>query len=218
MTKKRVLTAIIAFIAGALAICLIIGFTGGRFALLIPGVNSGGELKAGSIPLKASGSELVAASYEILDYIKNGEYEKISKISHRETGVLFSPYATISATASRVFSASEIKSLGRDKQSYVWGVFDGSGEPIDMTPNEYFTRFVFDRDFTTARQIGVDTVVRSGNSLENITEVFPEMRFVDFYTPSTTADDLGWKSLRLGFLPYDDCLMLSLILHSEYTI
>ena len=218
MTKKRVLAIIIPFFAGVLAICIAISLTGGRFVGFLPGVAYGDELHIGSIPVDASNSELVASAYKIVGYIKNGEYEKLGKISHPESGVLFSPYATISMQTARVFTPSQIKSLARDKQSYVWGVYNGTGEPIDATPSAYLARFVFDRDFTRARLVGANYVVRSGNSLENISEVFPDMQYVDFHVPSSNADDLSWTSLRLGFTEYRDCLMLSLILHSEHTI
>ena len=218
MIKKRVLATVIPFIAGVLAVCIIISVTGGRIGEILPGVNYDGELRIGSIHVDAKNPELVTAAYEILGYIKNDEFEKLGNISHPETGVLFSPYATISTQTARVFTAAQMKSFDRDKQSYVWGIYDGTGKPIELTPSAYFERFVFDRDFTRAKLVGVNHVVRSGNSLENITEVFPDMQYVDFHVPSSDADDLSWASLRLGFTEYDSCLMLSLILHSEYTI
>ncbi len=218
MTKKRILMIVIPFLAGVLALCITISLTGGRFVGILPGVDYTDELTAGSIPVGASNADLVAAAYEILEYMKSGEYEHIGNISNPETGVLFSPYATISTQSARVFTPSEIKAFARDKRSYVWGIYYESGEPIEMTSSDYFARFVFDRDFTRAKLVGIKHIVRSGNSLENISEVFPDMRYIDFHIPSSDADDMNWGSLRLGFTAYGESLMLSLVLHSEYTI
>ena len=100
------------------------------------------------------------------------------------------------------------------------GCNDGSGDPIEMTPAEYFKKFVFDRDYTLSPEIGVDAIVKSGNSLENITEVFPNIRFVDFHIPGTdpSAGGLDWSSLRLGFEKYEGELKLTVIVHSQWTI
>lgn len=218
MTKKRLVALIAPFLAGALVICAVISLTGGRFVGLLPGVDYGDELKAGSIPANASGTELLDAASDILELIKGSDYHSLSKIVHPESGVLFSPYATISPQTARIFSASEVKDFAGDKQTYVWGTLDGSGVPIEMSPSEYFAHFVFNLDYTRAELIGIDNIVRSGNSLENISEVYPNMRFVDFHMPPVSTVDQNWSSLRLGFTEYSGYLMLSLILHSENTI
>jgi hypothetical protein len=63
-------------------------------------------------------------------------------------------------------------------------------------------------------------IVMSGNSLENIKEVFPNARFVDFHIPGTDQESggLDWSSIRLGFEHDEGELKLTVILHSEWTI
>jgi hypothetical protein len=119
----------------------------------------------------------------------------------------------------KCFTAAQVENFPQDGNKYVWGLFDGSGEPIEMTPVEYFARFVMDKDFTQAEQLGIDKIIRSGNALENIDEVFPNARYVDFHfegSPENTG--LDWGSLRLGFEDYKGELRLTIILHSEWTI
>ncbi|NLA87952.1 MAG: hypothetical protein GX847_11880 [Clostridiales bacterium] len=66
----------------------------------------------------------------------------------------------------------------------------------------------------------MDKVIRSGNSLENIKEVFPNVRFVDFHLAGTDQESggLDWSSLRLGFEEFKGELRLTVILHSEWTV
>ena len=165
-------------------------------------------------------AELTEYAYEILGYIKADDYGALSQAIHPEYGVVFSPYATITLTSNKRFTAMQVGGFSEDENQYVWGKYDGKGDPIELTPSEYFKTFVFDKDYTLASVIGVDTIVKSGNSLENIQEVFPNARFIDFHIPGTDPDSggLDWSSLRFGFEEYMGELKLTVILHSEWTI
>jgi hypothetical protein len=168
----------------------------------------------------ASNAELTAYAFEILGYMKENDFEALSGAVHPDYGVVFSPYATISLASNKCFTANKVAGFAKDDNHYVWGKYDGSDNPIDLTPAEYFKEFVFDRDFTQAPEIGVDTIIMSGNSLENFTDVFPDARFVDFHIPSSDSDaeGLDWTSLRLGFEEYKGQLKLTVVVHSEWTV
>jgi hypothetical protein len=209
-----VIVGMIIGIAATLAVCY---FTGAglpeKFGIY-------GKSITPDIGAQATSAELTAYAFEIVGYIKEGDYEKLSEVVHPEYGVVFSPYATINLSSNKVFTATQVKGFAKDTTKYVWGKYDGSGNPIELTPSDYFKDFVFDRDYTLAAHIGVDTIVNTGNSLENIKEVFPTARFVDFHIPGTDPEygGLDWSSLRLAFEEYNGRLRLTLILHSEWTI
>ena len=173
-----------------------------------------------TIGLSASNAELTSFAFEVLGYIKAGDYEALSDAVHPDYGVVFSPYATISLSSNKCFTAKQVAGFLNDGNSYVWGKYDGSDDPIELTPAQYFGEFVFDRDFTQTPEIGIDTIIMSGNSLENFTEVFPDARFVDFHFPAsdTETESLDWASLRLGFEEYDGQLKLTVVVHSEWTV
>lgn len=209
---------------------IIVGFAIGISAALAAFYVSGGKLfetVLGSRPEEnmpisadATSTELTAYAFRILESIKSGNYGALSKVIHPEYGVVFSPYATINLTSNLCFSAAQVESFASDKNRYMWGKYDGSGNPIELTPCEYFKAFVYNKDYLSASKIGVDTVVKSGNSLENIKEIFPDARFVDFYIPGADPDTggLDWSSLRLVFEEYRGMLMLTVIIHSEWTV
>ena len=168
----------------------------------------------------ASNADLTAYAFEILGYIKQGDYDALAGVVHPEYGVVFSPYATINLASNKCFFAKQIVGFDSDDNHYVWGKYDGSDNPIELTPAEYFQEFVFDKDFTQASEIGVDTIIKTGNALENFKEAFPDARFVDFHIPASDSDteSLDWTSLRLGFEEYDGQLKLTVVIHSEWTV
>ncbi len=180
---------------------------------LAPASGDGSALSA-----SATSEELARFAFEIVGYIKAGDFASLSKVVHPEKGVTFSPYTTVALSANKNFSSSEVAKFGDDATKYIWGLYAGVGSPIELTPKEYFDEFVYDSDYVNASQIGVDCVVRSGNSLENFTYEFPEARFVDLYkSGGKAADGLDWSSLRLGFEECAGVLYLTTLIHSEHT-
>jgi hypothetical protein len=164
-----------------------------------------------------SDEALISYSRVILEAFKNDDYKTVAAFVHTTYGVVFSPYATVNLASNQVFTASQVAEFKMDNDIYVWGVYDGVGNPIELEPGEYVDRFVYNRDFLNAGTVAVDEIVKTGNSLENVTDIFPDARFVDFYVKPTSRDGLDWASLRLGFEQYNDVWMLSFVIHSEWT-
>jgi len=171
-----------------------------------------------TVPVEnAVGADMTVMAYRILEYIKDDDFTALSKVVHPEYGVVLSPYATINLATDRRFSAEQIASLDSDTNIYVWGVYNGRGEPIELTPVDYFTEFVPASDFFDAKIIGINQIVRSGNALENITDIFPNVQFIDFHiSGEDSIDGLDWSSLRLGFEEYDGYYRLVTIVYSTF--
>lgn len=213
----RALSAAVGFVLGGAALLAALYATGGVPLEKLPGFERALFLDEDA---RAQNSYLVEKAYDTLKAIKDGDYAALAGTVHPEYGVVFSPYATISLSSNKCFTKSQVANFAADANTYVWGVYDGSGDPIELTPAEYFARFVHNKEFARAPLIGVNYIVKSGNALENITEVFPGVRFVDFYLPGDdkSADGHDWNSLRLGFEEYAGALRLTVILHSEWTV
>lgn len=172
-----------------------------------------------ALSAKADNAELTALAFSVAEDIKEGDFLSLSQIAHPEYGVVFSPYATVMLSTDKCFQAEQIAAFKDDNKLYVWGLYNGSGEPIELTVADYFNEFVFNRDYTSASVIGINRIVRSGNALENLTDIFPDVQFVDFYIPGgekDSAEDCTWNSMRLGFEEYEGSLRLTVILHSEW--
>ena len=206
-----VITILGSLIAGVLITSVIYTTTG--FSIF-------GSAPRATVPVQeAENVEIAMLAFRVLEYIRDDDFISLSHVVHPEYGVVLSPYATIDLTTDRCFTADEIAVLDSDNTIYVWGVFNGSGEPIKLTPAEYFDAFVPAADHIDAAIIGINQVIRSGNALENLTDVFPFASFIDFHIPaSDTSDEPDWRSLRLAFEEYEGYYKLIAIVYNRWTI
>jgi len=164
-------------------------------------------------------ADMTMLAFDILEYIKDDDFVALSRIVHPEYGVILSPYATINLSTDRWFNADQIALFGTDTSVYVWGVYNGSGEPIVLTTSEYFSQFVPAALHMKSPILGINQIVRSGNALENMIDIFPDIQFVDFHIPGgEQIEELEWSSLRLGFEEYEGHLRLMAIVYSKWTV
>lgn len=198
-------------IAGAIIVSVIYAFTG----LTMFNAAQKTDVSADNL----ENADLTMLAYSVLRYIRDEDFLALSRTVHPEFGVVLSPQATINLSTDRRLSAQQVATLDTDTRVYVWGVRNGSGEPIMLTPSEYFAEFVPAAFYIDATVIGVNQIVRSGNALENITDVFPDVRFVDFHMPGEDPlEEFGWSSLRLGFEEYNGEFRLITIAYSTWTV
>ena len=197
-------------IAGVLIAGAIYAFTGFTFFDTI-------RKKTVSID-DAADADMTILAYTVLANIRDEDFLALSRVVHPDLGLVLSPCATIDLTTDRRFSSEQVAALGTDTSTYVWGVYNGSGEPIEMTVSEYFDKFVPAAYHLNAAVIGVNQIIKSGNALENIFDVFPGVQFVDFHIPGEEQnEEFGWSSLRLGFEEYEGSLWLITIVYSTWT-
>ncbi len=218
------------FLRSVLLLILGIAIGAGAYWLLldrnetVTGNNIPGQIKTTD---NVNGSEYVLKNWQIMNlaykavsYIRLNDYTSLSVLVHPEFGLVLSPIPTVNLSSNQCFSAEQVAGFGSDSTEYVWGVAGDSGEPIELTPSEYIARYVYQQDYASAKTIGINHILRSGNSLENILDVFPDAEFVDFYMPGEAIGetDSSWTILRLVFEEYDGSLMLAAIIHSEYSV
>ena len=136
-------------------LCLVLGLVIGVGGYLIYDLASshgstvpGSEITGPAVG--ASNQELIEQSYDILNSIKELDYVSLAQYVHPEYGIYFSPYSNINLASNQWFSSDMLAMIDKAENPFVWGVYDGSGEPISMTAAEYFSRFVYDRNFAAA--------------------------------------------------------------------
>ncbi|NLO48424.1 MAG: hypothetical protein GX111_08925 [Clostridiales bacterium] len=216
---RTVLLVVLGIAIGAGAFWLL----DGREKAVIGSYNYPGKVSstdnAGNTECVLKNWQAVNLAYLTVSFLRLNDYVSLSTLVNPEFGLVLSPTPTVSLSSNQCFSAEQVAAFGSDITEYVWGVTNGSGEPIELTPSEYFARYVYKQDYAFAKTIGVNQIVRSGNALENVPEVFPDAEFVDFYMPGETIGetDSSWTILRLVFEENDGKLMLAAIIHSEYT-
>ena len=167
-------------------------------------------------------SILLKLTQTILTTLKNKNYSAFANYIHPVDGIRFSPYGHIDTVQHRKFSRSTFvaESNKAEQDMTVWGQFDGTGDPITMTLNNYMQRFVYDVDFVKPEKIAVNEFINTGNSLNNLLSVYSECDFTEshFSGFDKKFNGMDWKSLRLVFKERNKRFFLVGIVHDEWTI
>ncbi|QOR67053.1 hypothetical protein IM538_02450 [Cytobacillus suaedae] len=155
----------------------------------------------------------------ILQLLKNKDMKELSTYVHPEHGLLFSPYVYVYPEDAIKLNVSEVESFFENQEKYEWGLHDGSGEPIGLTPSEYYEKFIYTHDYLTVDPI-IGEVQQRGNAINNIMEVFPKATVVEFHVEGTGENSgMDWGSLNLVFQEDDNGVFyLVAIVHDQWTI
>lgn len=147
------------------------------------------------------------------------DFARLAELAHPQKGIRFSPYPYVSDDQV-VLTADELSSAYSDTTSRLWGHYDGSGEPIQLTFAQYFERFIYSADFANPEQIGYNKVLQESNSINNIPEYYPQAEFVEYHFSGFDPqyEGMDWQSLRLVFEKVDGRYYLVGIVHAQWTI
>lgn len=188
----------------------------------LPDTGSSVSLGVDSVRLATSKvSSLTKLTKEVFTIFKNKQYAKLDSLIHPEEGVRFSPYATVDFNSDKQFTREEFIDLvtkDRDKK-IVWGSYDGSGDPINLTPEEYFQKFVYDANFVNPEKYAVDNFIRKGNSINNLKSIYAGSNFTESnFSGSKKNSGIDWKSVRLVFKQINGKYYLVGVVHDQWTI
>lgn len=171
---------------------------------------------------KRKDSILMKMTQNVLTALKNKNYPAFANYIHPAEGIRFSPYAFVDTITHIKFSKSSFNAQVNkaDSEMKVWGLFDGTGDPIKMTLNNYMNRFVYDADFIKPEKISVNKFISSGNSLNNLSDVYKGCDFTEshFSGFDPKYSGMDWKTLRLVFKERNKRFYLVGIVHDEWTI
>ncbi|MDQ6422805.1 hypothetical protein RB620_25590 [Paenibacillus sp. LHD-117] len=176
-----------------------------------PSAEGGGQDKKFGTPQDAAAAIMLA--------LKDSDPETLKSYVHPEKGVLFSPYVHVDAAQAKRFSPEELPGLA-DDVLHVWGSYDGSGEPIELTFGDYFKKFIYDKDFLYAEKVGWDEILGKGNTEPNLKDVFPGCYVVDYHFSGFDEqyEGMDWESLILVLESHEGGWYLSALVHNGWTI
>jgi hypothetical protein len=181
-----------------------------------------GEITGSGGPPSATVSSQQAVldqAFEVVSALKSQDMAALANYVHPKQGLRFSPYAYVKDTY-QLFPAGEVPGLMDDDSEYLWGNYDGSGEPINLTFAEYYTKFIYDVDFASTPQISLNHQLGTGNSIDNAEDYYPGAMVVEFHFPGLDPqyDGMDWRSLRLVFTESNGTWYLVGIIHDQWTI
>ena len=168
----------------------------------------------------ASSSNLLSVSMDVLDALSTKDMVALTALSHPLTPIRFTPYAYVDLSNDLTFPASAFATLINDPTVYTWGAYDGSGDPLDLSFNDYLDDFVYDEDYLNPHIVGINNTIGQGNSLNNIATAYPSASFVEFHFTGFDPqyEGIDWSSLILVFEPVGGNWKLIGIIHSQWTI
>ncbi|OGO27868.1 MAG: hypothetical protein A2136_00420 [Chloroflexi bacterium RBG_16_54_11] len=157
-------------------------------------------------------------AFEVIGVLKTQDMPALSGFVHPVQGLRLSPYAFVMDT-DQLFSAEQIANMPADSKTYHWGEHAGSGEPIDVSFMDYYSRFIYDVDFANAPEISLDHPMGMGSSIDNAYEFYPGSMIVEFYFSGFDPQygGMDWRSLRLVFGEYESVWYLVGMIHNQWT-
>jgi len=160
---------------------------------------------------------------QVILALKSRNVVALSKLVHPRKGLRFSPYHSVNLAKAGdlVFTGSQIKTLMTSKKRYLWGEEDGSGDPIRLTFAAYYRKFVYDHDYSRAKQVTYNSAtLSSGNLINNIRESYPSAIIVEYHFSGFEEKygGMDWKSLWLVFEKQRNEWSLVGVVHGEWTI
>lgn len=160
-----------------------------------------------------------AVGEQVLIALKEGNMTELRKYFSDE-GVLFSPYGYIDKPKSKKLSFDDFLTAINKKWILTWGSYDGTGDPIKLTVTAYLKRFVYNADYVNAEAIGFDEVIKQGNSINNLKEIYPNHHFIDYHFSGFDQKYKGmdWTSLRLVFEKQNGEYFLVAVIHDQWTV
>lgn len=163
-----------------------------------------------------------AGAQAALEALRNADLPGLAAIAHPVHGVRFSPYGHVITEgdfAHPVFTADDLLTPGLLGETFYWGVYDGSGEDIMLTFQEFLDQFAYNYDYAAAPEVGWNSVLREGNTILNHSTVYPDSLFVDYHWPgSVEYSGMDWGTLRLVFAEHDGVWYLVAVIHDQWTI
>lgn len=144
-----------------------------------------------------------------------------------ENGVRFCPYYRTEST-DRILTVDQFLEEFEDPNAtpVLWGIQDGSGDPIEMNLREYWQRYVWDQPYHTLSTPHVvntpDDFQGQGNMINNLLDMYapPQYRIVEYYQPGQNPayNGMDWTSLILVFRNDNNLWKLVAIAHGSWTI
>lgn len=182
-----------------------------------------GELSTVHLSTNTDATPAIAAQASAaLQAIKQQDWNGLGLLVHPVKGVRFSPYGHVKpgAGGDQVRTASQIRAGFTDQTVIRWGEYDGTGDPINLTFQGYYQKFVYNADFAQAPVVVYNQIAGRGNTLINLHEVYPQAQFVEYHFPGIDPqfEGMDWQSLRLVFEEAAGNWYLIGIVHDQWTI
>jgi len=169
---------------------------------------------------KIPDSLLLNRTIEITTVLDKKDYTRLADFFHPTEGVRFTPYGYIDTAHDIKFTKDQFLTQLKNKSKQRWGSYDGSGDPINLTVEDYFKKFVYDVRFLYPEKLSLNKTLGLGNSLDNLPLVYPGSSYTESYFSGFDKKygGLDWRSLKLVFKQQGEQVYLVGVIHGQWTI
>ncbi|MEX2415120.1 MAG: hypothetical protein WD424_03170 [Paenibacillaceae bacterium] len=156
---------------------------------------------------------------DVINLLKDKDLPRLAAYVHPTEGVRFSPYGYVNTETDVIMQASILQNAFEDDSILDWGNYDGSGQSIDLSFADYYKKFIYDHDFVNADQVGYNTIIGTGNTANNATEVYSDSYIAEYHFKGTKANNfMDWSSLRIVLVEHNRDWVVVGIIHDQWTI
>jgi len=165
-------------------------------------------------------ASIVSTSADVIEAMSNQDFATLSTFIHPTQGVRFTPYTYVDTVNDVVFNSVQVANMAVDSSVILWGAFDGTGDPIQMTALDYFDAFVYDEDYINPHMIGFNTTIQTGSMIDNRGTVYPSGDYVEYHFTGLDPiyEGLDWSSLTLVYEEVGSVWYLVGIINHQWTI
>jgi hypothetical protein len=157
----------------------------------------------------------------VLKALSTYSFDDLIMFQTEKKDIIFSPYLTFKKEDAACFSPEALKENKKADAVLYWGIQDGTGNPINLTVEKYFERYVYRDDYLSEKaKILENNIETLGSSINIIPEVFPNHEYVSYYLPPEEDDiaEMSWKTLILVFERINNELKIKAVINHEWTI
>lgn len=175
------------------------------------------EKKVSEQKVAISKDSLKTLNGELIQIFKSGDFSSLPQFIHPQKGIRFSMYAYVNKESDKHFSLEDFQKYIDTDVKFTFGHKDGTGDVYITSLKDYLQNWVWKKDFS-ASAYTENTFQGSGNSLNNLQEVYPSAEFTENYIAGTEQySGMDWNSLRFVFEKYEGKYYLVAILNDEWT-
>lgn len=162
---------------------------------------------------------LLEINQAVLKSLNDKDYAALDTYIHPKMGLRFSPYAHVNKQEDILIPKPDFSAALKSTKKMLWGQYDGTGEPIELSLKDYFTKFVYDVDFLHAEKVNINSSSSTGNIINNIRTAYPNADFVENYFKGLNPElqGLDWRALRLVFQKEGNTYFLIGFVHDQWT-
>jgi hypothetical protein len=177
-----------------------------------------------SVENKIPKKDISPIAHKVLLQIKNNDFKKLSLIIHPKKGLRFEPYVEQNWCGIS-FSTKAFKKAYASSKKYIWGHYDGSGEPIRLSFGDYYKNFIYAKDYNVIapkyyttqsipQKYSADAAdIAKSDWVQN----YPHGIVAYYYYPNP-AQDMDWSAIGLVFEKLNNKWYLVAILRDAWRI